>query len=62
MLTGKQKRHLRALGHNLKPLILIGKKEIEDSCWMHRQSWQDPWQSKLEKKQTSLPSRSFFEK
>jgi len=31
MLTGKQKRHLRALGHNLKPLILIGKKEIEDS-------------------------------
>lgn len=31
MLTGKQKRHLRALGHNLKPLILIGKKEIEES-------------------------------
>ena len=31
MLTGKQKRHLRALGHSLKPLILIGKKEIEDS-------------------------------
>ena len=29
MLTGKQKRHLRALGHSLKPLILIGKKEIE---------------------------------
>ena len=31
MLTGKQKRHLRALGHILKPVILIGKKEIEDA-------------------------------
>lgn len=31
MLTGKQKRHLRALGHSLKPLIQIGKKEIEDA-------------------------------
>ena len=30
MLTGKQKRHLRALGHNLKAIIQIGKKEIED--------------------------------
>ncbi len=31
MLTGKQKRHLRALGHSLKAIILIGKKEIEEA-------------------------------
>ena len=31
MLTGKQKRYLRAIGHNLKPLVLVGKREIEDS-------------------------------
>ena len=30
MLTGKQKRFLRALGHGLKPLIQIGKKELEE--------------------------------
>jgi len=30
-LTGKQKRHLRALGHKLKALIQIGKKEIEEA-------------------------------
>lgn len=30
MLTGKQKRHLRSLGHSLKPVILIGKKEVDD--------------------------------
>lgn len=31
MLSGKQKRFLRALGHSLKPVILIGKKDIDDS-------------------------------
>jgi RNA-binding protein len=31
MLTGKQKRHLRALGHKLKTLIQIGKKDIEEA-------------------------------
>jgi RNA-binding protein len=28
MLTGKQKRYLRGLGHGLKPVLLIGKNEI----------------------------------
>ncbi|MBI1920046.1 MAG: ribosome assembly RNA-binding protein YhbY [Geobacter sp.] len=31
MLTGKQKRFLRAIGHNLKPVIMVGKGEINDS-------------------------------
>lgn len=31
MLTGKQKRHLRGLGHSLKPVILIGKKEVDEA-------------------------------
>jgi RNA-binding protein len=31
MLTGKQKHHLRALGHKLKPLIRIGKKDVDNS-------------------------------
>lgn len=30
MLTGKQKRHLRGLGHSLKPVLLIGKNELEE--------------------------------
>ena len=31
MLTGKQKRFLRSLGHALKPLVTIGKGEITES-------------------------------
>lgn len=31
MLTGKQKRYLRGLGHDLKPVIQIGKNEINDA-------------------------------
>lgn len=30
MLSGKQKRYLRGLGHSLKPVIMIGKNEIND--------------------------------
>ncbi len=31
MLTGKQKRFLRGLGHDLKPVVTIGKGEITDA-------------------------------
>jgi|ERR1051325_2147959 RNA-binding protein len=30
MLTGRQRRHLRALAHPLKPLVQIGKGGIDD--------------------------------
>ncbi len=30
MLTGKQKRYLRGLGHVLKPVILVGKGELNE--------------------------------
>ena len=31
MLTGKQKRYLRALGHNLKPVVLVGKGDVSEA-------------------------------
>ena len=30
MLTGKQRRHLRGLGHDLKPIVQVGKNGIDD--------------------------------
>jgi RNA-binding protein len=30
-LTGKQTRHLRALGHHLKPVVMIGREGITES-------------------------------
>lgn len=30
MLTGKQKRYLRGLGHDLKPVILVGKGDVNE--------------------------------
>jgi RNA-binding protein len=31
MLTGKQKRYLRGLGHHIKPVIMVGKGEINEA-------------------------------
>lgn len=31
MLTGKQKRFLRALGHSLNPVIMVGKGEVGEA-------------------------------
>ena len=31
-LTGKQRRHLRALGHNLSAVIQVGKEGLSDNC------------------------------
>ncbi len=31
MLSGKQKRFLRALGHSLKPVITVGKGEVTEA-------------------------------
>jgi RNA-binding protein len=30
VLTGKQRRHLRGLGHDLRPIVQIGKAGIDD--------------------------------
>lgn len=30
MLTGKQRRHLRGLGHDLKPIVQVGRAGIDD--------------------------------
>jgi RNA-binding protein len=30
VLTGKQRHHLRGLGHDLKPIVLVGKDGIDD--------------------------------
>lgn len=31
MLTGKQKRFLRGMGHGLKPVVMVGKNEVNDA-------------------------------
>ncbi len=31
MLTGKQKRFLRGLGHGMKPVVMVGKNEVNDA-------------------------------
>lgn len=31
MLTGKQKRYLRGLGHGLRPVVMVGKGEISEA-------------------------------
>ena len=30
-LTGKQKRHLRALGHSLSPVVMLGREGLSDA-------------------------------
>lgn len=37
-LTGKQRRHLRALGHHLDPLLQIGHEGITDAVVAHAET------------------------
>ena len=37
-LTGKQRRHLRALGHHLDPLLQIGHEGITDAVVAHAEA------------------------
>ena len=37
-LTGKQRRHLRALGHHLDPLLQIGHEGITDAVVSHAEA------------------------
>lgn len=33
-LSSSQKRHLRGLSHNIKPVVMVGDKGLTDNVWM----------------------------